>query len=58
MVRFGKHTLMDEVINGMGLLGSIFYKHSVVGGVLQKIAVKYGARKHSARRYSRVHIHI
>ena len=32
--------------------GSILYTHSVVGGVLQKIVIKYGARTQSARRYN------
>ena len=40
------------------VLGSIFFRHSVVGGVLQKIVVKYGARTHSARRYTRTHAYI
>ena len=39
-------------INSMGDLGEIFYWHRIVGGVLQKIIVKYGARTHSARRYN------
>ena len=39
-------------INGMGFLVSRLYTHSVVGGVLHKIVVKYGARTHSARRYN------
>ena len=32
----------DMFINGMGFLGEIFYKHSVVGGVVQKTNVIYG----------------
>ena len=46
MVRFGKHTLMDEVINDMGFLVSILYTHSVVGEVVNCIGVIYGARIH------------
>ena len=43
----------DMFINGMGFLGEIFYKHSVVGRVLNHTGVIYGARIHSARRYRR-----
>ena len=48
----------DMFINDMWFLVSILYTHSVVGGVLQKIVVKYGARTHSARRYTRTHAYI
>ena len=46
MVRFGKHTLMDEVINGMGLLGEILYVVSVVGNNTYSKNTKMGARIH------------
>ena len=36
----------DMFINGMGFLGEIFYKHSVVGGVVNHTVVIYGARIH------------
>ena len=44
------------MMGGVDLLymvfGEMFYGCGVVGGVLQKIVVKYGARTHSARRYN------
>ena len=40
------------------VLVSILYTHNVVGGVVNYINDIYGARTHSARRYSRVHMHI
>ena len=36
----------DMFINCMGFLGEIFYKHSVVGGVVNHTVVIYGARIH------------
>ena len=39
---FGKPTMMDEFKNFIGVLVSIFYWHSVVGGVVQKTNVIYG----------------
>ena len=36
-----------------GFLGSIFYWHTVVGGVVNCIVVIYGGGTHSVRRYSR-----
>ena len=36
----------DMFINGMWFLGEIFYKHSVVGGVVYCTVVIYGARIH------------
>ena len=35
------------------VLGEIFYKHSVVGGVVYYTVVIYGGGTHSARRYKR-----
>ena len=43
----------DMFINGIRFLGEIFYKHTVVGGVVNCIVVIYGGGTHSARRYRR-----
>ena len=43
----------DRSENGMWFLVEIFYKHSVVGGVVNCIVMIYGGGTHSARRYRR-----
>ena len=48
---FGKHTMMDEVDNGLRGLDEILYGVSVVGGVVSETYGIYGARTHSAWRY-------
>ena len=47
----GNPTMMDEFKNFIGVLVSIFYWHSVVGGFVNCTGVIYGAGTHSARRY-------
>ena len=41
---FGKPTMMDEFKNFIGVLVSIFYWHSVVGGFVNCTGVIYGVR--------------
>ena len=48
---FGRHTLMDEVENGLRGFGEILYGVSVVGGGVSETYGIYGARTHSAWRY-------
>ena len=42
----------------MGVLGSIFYKHNVVGGVVYCTNDIYGGGIHRTRRYGCEHMHI